>query len=259
MDATLVARLQDVDGVEAAVVLVEVDSTNAEAGRRIVDGAGPGLVVVAQRQTAGRGRRGRTWDDVAGGNLALSVVVAMPAPATLLPLAAGLALVDVLAARGVTTSLKWPNDVRAVVDGTARKCAGILVETRTSRDGGRLGIIGIGVDVDWRHVARAAGARGWTSVGEALGRPVDVDDLVVDLVGALSRRVAALHRDPQAVRATAAAACDTLGRRVRVEGERAVLVGVARDLAADGALVLDVDGREVTVTAGDVVHLREGS
>lgn len=256
MDRGLAVRLEAVAGVSEAVAMVEVDSTNLEAGRRIADGAGPGLVVTAQHQTAGRGRRGRSWTDVAGGNLALSLVVAVPRAGTLLPLVAALALDEVLVARGVSTSLKWPNDVRAVVDGVARKCAGILVETRPDADGQTLAIVGIGVDVDWRHTRRSTEARPWTSVAEALGHPVDVDDLAVDLVDALGRGLSALRRDPAGALASFAASCDTIDQRVRVQGERSVLVGRATGLADDGALVLDVGGRDVVVTAGDVVHLR---
>nr|WP_274388361.1 biotin--[acetyl-CoA-carboxylase] ligase [Salsipaludibacter albus] len=260
VDQQVAQRLGEVDGVHQAVVFAQVDSTNAEARRRIDAGGGPGLVVAADRQTAGRGRRGRSWDDVAGGNLALTVVVALPRRPTLLPLVAALAVRDVLADRAIATSWKWPNDVRAVVDGRPRKCAGILVET-ASWSGGtgprQVGIVGIGVDVDWRGVERSGDAGAWTSLAEVGGTDVDVGDLAVDLVTALHERLAALARDPDLVRRTAADGCDTLGRRVRVEGERRVLVGRARDLTDDGALVLDVDGTEVVVTAGDVVHLRD--
>lgn len=258
MSPDLVKRLSGCRGVTHAVVLDEIDSTSLEARRRVADGsAGVGLVVVAGRQTAGRGRRGRPWVDVVDGNLAISVVTELPDVSSLLPLVAGLAVRDVLVALGVATSWKWPNDVRAIVDGTPRKCAGILVEVQPGPDGQDVGIVGIGVDVDWRGAQRDGDAQDWTSVAEALGAGVDVAALAVHLVTALCARLDDLGQNPDVVHREAASTCDTLGTRVRVEGERSVVVGTARALTPHGALVLDVDGTDVIVTAGDVVHLRD--
>ncbi len=253
----LAGAIEDVAWVSRAVVLDEVDSTNLEARRRLAVGADTGLVVVAGRQTAGRGRRGRTWQDVAGGNVAVSAVVVLPAAGSLVPLAAALALRTTLEGLGLRTALKWPNDVQVVVDGVSRKCAGILAE---SVPGGptvpdRV-VVGIGVDLDWRGQARDESSEAWTSVAEALDRDVRAAEVVPALVRHLGDRIDSLAHRSGEVLADYRAACDTLGRRVRVDGESRVLVGRAVDLTDTGALVLDIDGREVVVTAGDVVHLR---
>lgn len=255
--ADLAGPIEAVPWVQRAVVLDEVDSTNLEARRRLAAGDGPGLVVVAGRQTAGRGRRGRTWHDVAGGNVAVSAVVALPAVGSLVPLAAALALRTTLRGLGLRTVLKWPNDVQVIADGVARKCAGILAETvfggPTAPD--RV-VVGIGIDLDWRGQARDDSSGAWTSVAEALDRDVRAAEVVPALLGHLGDRVDHLAHRSGEVLADYRDACDTLGRRVRVEAESSVLVGRAVDVADTGALVLDVDGREVVVTAGDVVHLR---
>lgn len=253
---TLEERLCDLAGVTEVVVAEEVDSTNLVARRRVDEGSRAGLVVVAERQTAGRGRRGRTWDDVAGGNVAIGTVVEMPEAASLLPLAAALALAEVFDRLGLDVSLKWPNDVRVRVAGVARKCAGILVE---SLGPGRppLAVVGIGIDVDWRDVTRAGETRDWTSLAEATGSDVDRDDLVVAVLVALRRRVVELASGPGPVRAAYRRACDTLGEQVRVDLGSRVVTGRASGIADDGSLVLETADGPLSVAAGDVVHLRE--
>lgn len=250
-DEALVADLEALDGVREAVVQDVVDSTNEEVRRRLVAGARSRLVVVADRQTAGRGRRGRTWEDVEGGNVAVSFAVDLPATATLLPLAAAMAVRDTLDGLDLATSIKWPNDVRVVVDDEPRKCAGILVEVV-----GPVAVVGVGVDLDWRGRPRTDAAVAWTSLAEVLGRPVTRREVVVPLVAHLATWSSLLARRSPLVQSAYRDACDTLGRRVEVHTEQHVLVGRADDLTCTGALVLDVDGREVVVTAGDVVHLR---
>lgn len=253
-----------VPGVVDVSVLDQVDSTNLEVRRRLDAGASPsGLVVIAGRQTAGRGRRGRSWEDVEDGNLAISVAAHVPALSGQVSLAAGLALSATFEDLGLSTSCKWPNDVRLLRDGVPRKCAGILCEVvgdgvvGDSTIGGPVVVIGIGVDLDWRGRDRVGETVAWTSVAEVCGRDVDPTEVVVPLLTHLGVRLDQLARRSRDVLDDYRAACDTLGQRVRVEGERTELVGRAVDLTDDGHLVLDVDGREHVVTAGDVVHLRE--
>ncbi len=250
-DEVLATALGAVEGVTEVVVLAVVDSTNLEVRRRLATGSRAGLVVVADRQTAGRGRRGRTWDDVDGGNVAVSVAVDLPPDASLLPLAAARAVRDTFAGSGLATSVKWPNDVRLVDAGRVGKCAGVLVEVD-----GPVAVVGIGIDLDWRGVVRTDEVAEWTSLAEVLGRPVTRREVVEPLLGHLMAWCDRLARRSASVLAGYREVCDTVGRRVEVTTERHVLVGRATDLTPTGALVLDVDGREVVVTAGDVVHLR---
>ena len=234
-----------------------VTSTNDLALAAAQEGRTLGVVVSADRQTAGRGRRGRPWtDDVAGpegpGNLAVSVVVPAPQPrATLTPLAAGLAVAASYRAVGAAPKLKWPNDV--LLDD--RKAAGILVERHTAA-GTDVVVIGCGLDLDWRGVAREDEAAGWTSLAESLGRAVDRGEVLAALLTALDEELTDLAGG-DGVHSTVLAryrdACSTIGREVEVElPGGTVVTGRAVDLDPEGLLVVDTARERVTVRAGDV-------
>jgi BirA family biotin operon repressor/biotin-[acetyl-CoA-carboxylase] ligase len=214
-----------------------VDSTNRYLLERAAEGAREGVVAVADEQTAGRGRLGRTWVAPAGSALLVSALLrpALPAERThLVTLAAGLAALDAVdALTAVRAGLKWPNDV--VVDD--RKLAGILAEA----DGGGAVVVGMGCNVrpevlpaELRDIATAV--------------VVDRVQLLIEWLRAYDVRLGALDR----VVDDATARSATLGRRVRVELARETFEGTATELTAEGFLV--VDGR--VVSAGDVVHLR---
>lgn len=231
-----------------------VTSTNDVALAEVAAGAALGLVITADRQTAGRGRHGRSWtDDVAGpegpGNLAVSIVVALPTRAPgMTPLAAGLAVHRAYTSAGAAPVLKWPNDV--LLDGC--KAAGILVERHTvsRRD---VAVIGCGLDLDWRGVARTEEAVGWTSLAESLGHGVDRGQVLGDLLAGLDAELSALE-EPVGLLARYRHRCGTLGSEVEVTlpgGGR--LVGTAVDLDGEGLLVVDTGRERVTVRAGDVV------
>ncbi len=180
-----------------------------------------GTVVVAEHQTAGRGRLDRRWETPPGTALLASWV--LPAHA-LAPLAAGVAC-----ARGCgeRVRLKWPNDL--LLDG--RKLGGILVE----RTGERC-IVGTGINLSWAPPGAAL-----------LG--IDRDELVDRLAPLLEEWFAAPAAE---VLAAWRERADTLGRRVRVQLPGETFEGVAEDVGPDGSLL--VAGRPVA--AGDVIHLR---
>ncbi|MGH2410232.1 MAG: biotin--[acetyl-CoA-carboxylase] ligase, partial [Chloroflexota bacterium] len=120
----------------------EVDSTNALAARLTPKEAPVGAAIVADHQTAGRGRLGRRWLAAPHTGIACTVVLGPMDPMWAAPMAVGLALVETLERRGLPASLKWPND--ALIEG--RKCAGILIETR--RVEGTIWLLaGIGINV----------------------------------------------------------------------------------------------------------------
>jgi BirA family biotin operon repressor/biotin-[acetyl-CoA-carboxylase] ligase len=221
-----------------------VDSTNRYLLRRAEQGAVAGEVAVADEQTAGRGRLGRSWVAPPGSALLASVLLRpelAPERVHLVTLAAGLAALDALDGldplgarpRSERRGLKWPNDV-VVGD---RKVAGILAEA--ANDGAV--VVGMGCNV--RPDALAPELR---EIAAAIA--VDREDLLVEWLRAYDARLDALDH----VAADAAARSATLGRRVRVELARETFEGKAERLTEDGYLV--VDGREVS--AGDVVHLR---
>lgn len=252
------------DVVQAATALPSVSavqwvasttSTNAVLLARLqADPAIGGTVLLADRQTAGRGRRGRTWTAPPGTSLMLSMAVRSAVPAaswSLLPLAAGSAVVE--ACRAVLPdvdpgrlTLKWPNDL--LVGGV--KAAGILVEAA-----GAAVVVGIGINVDWRGVDRPSGLVA-TSLAEAAGRPVDRWAVLEALLAALDGALALAQTDPAGVVRRYVPDCATLGCAVVAHGAPPVR-GTAVGLTVDGHLrIRRADGREQAVAAGDVEHLR---
>lgn len=227
--------------------LVETTSTNDLVAARARAGAPSGLVVMADRQRAGRGRAGRRWEDAPGGSLLVSCLVDPPPQPTLASLAAGLSVTDAASRVGVGNGLKWPNDV--LVDG--RKCAGVLIEVVQRRL-----VIGLGINVDWRGRARSGEAATWASLAEVAESDIDRFDVLADLLVALDRRLIQAEHEPDRLLDAYRRRCTTLGREVRVIVPGGVLVGTAEDVDSTGALQLRCGQRSVTVTVGDVEHLR---
>lgn len=226
-----------------------IGSTNADALERAV----PWSPVVAELQTAGRGRLGRAWQEVPGAGLAMSVLVpAVPAPGWL-PLAAGLAVRSALTEVGVGAELKWPNDVLVPADGD-RKVCGVLCQMLPSGTGV---VVGIGINVhherDQLPVATATSLR-------LVGAQVDRTDLAASVLGALHGLHADLAAgDERAKRVHLAyrEACGTIGRLVDVHRpDGSVVTATATGVDDDGRLVVSADGRSDTVAAGDVQHIR---
>lgn len=231
----------------------EVTSTQAVAAEAAAAGAPEVLVVLADVQTAGRGRRGRSWEAPPGTSLLASLVLrprvrgqARP----LLPLLAGLALAEVADAYCPGAALKWPNDL--LVD--SRKAAGILAEARA--DG--TVVLGVGLNVDWRGVQRPAELDGSTSMAEAAGRTVDRWRVLAAFAGVFGNRYTQWQEDPSAFLDEYRARCVTLGRTVRVtHAGGGALVGRALAVGDDGSLrVHDRAGAEHRLSAGDVEHVR---
>ncbi len=243
-------------------------TTMARAAELAEAGAPDGATVVAEEQTAGRGRLGRVWVAPPGTSLLVSVVL-RPALSSgqvwLVASLAGVALVDaareVLARSGsrATVGLKWPNDL--LLDG--RKAAGMLAEAGAG--GGRPPWVVLGMGVNVRQAAadlpdELAGQA--TSMALAAGRQVDR----AELLGAWGERFVAGYRDlGEGVAAPLLGAyrdrLETLGRRVRAERlAGGPLVGTAVDLTGTGSLVILTDnGARVEVATADVEHVRSSS
>ena len=281
------------DGVWTRLdVRAETDSTNVDVADAVRAGEPEGLVVVAERQRAGRGRHGRAWTSPARAGLTLSVLLrpgeAVPErgwePVPLgrygwLPLLAGVALVE--AVRRVTdlpAVLKWPNDLLLplVVDedpppdaptggGGYGKCAGVLAESVPGYPGAAPAVvIGIGLNVSLRATELPAGIGGLpaTSLKLAGAAQADRDPLLRAVLRALAswyERWRGAAGDPVGcgLRAAYLAACATIGVPVRVllpsGGE---LVGTASAVEDDARLRVRTDAGERWVSAGDVVHVR---
>ncbi|MEU5423002.1 biotin--[acetyl-CoA-carboxylase] ligase [Streptomyces sp. NPDC001407] len=252
------------DGLWTSVdVVPRTGSTNSDLVAAATSGtAEEGAVLVAEEQSAGRGRLDRTWSAPPRSGLFFSVLLT-PGPGVpvarwgWLPLLAGVATATALSrSAGVDTALKWPNDLLVTVDGAERKAGGILAE----RAGDSV-VVGIGLNVSLRAAELPVPTAG--SLALAGARSVDRDPLLRSVLRSLEEWYGEWRRaggDPGACRLQEAyaAGCATLGRTVRAElpGGRE-LVGEAVAVDGDGRLVLATgDGVQQPVGAGDIVHLR---
>jgi BirA family transcriptional regulator, biotin operon repressor / biotin---[acetyl-CoA-carboxylase] ligase len=235
-------------GIEVEVV-AETGSTNADLLARAPSLQRP-LLLVAEHQSAGRGRAGRSWLSAAGNSLTFSLawkVDGGPAGLAGLPLAVGVALAETLARLGVQVQLKWPNDL--LKDGN--KLAGILIETQ-SAPGCVWAVIGVGLNLVMpdeleARIGRAAAAVPW------LAR-MDRDELVASLLDGLA---AALEQFARGGFGAFAARWNRLhawqGIEVSIIDRGAVLhQGVAAGVDDGGRLLLDTADGRIAIVAGDV-------
>ena len=258
MDATFVEqRLADREVPwPRPIVVASTGSTNADLLALAGGGAPEGTVIVADEQTAGRGRLGRAWASDPGAGLWCSVLIRMDPMEhrALLPLLAGVAVAEAARRQGVSAMLKWPNDV--VVDAPAldggpgpRKLAGILAET----DGQDAVVIGIGVNVSQSVDGLPTPAA--TSLAIE-GSDAPRQDLLVDILTTLHSAVGDLRREGGSLAMDAyRQRCLTIGRDVTVSlptGES--LSGRAVGVGDDGHLHVRTAEKTVSVAAGDVIH-----
>ncbi len=240
-------------------------STNADVAAAARAGEAEGYVLVADEQTAGRGRLGRPWSSPPGTSLSVSCLLRPPAAVeqgqwSWLPLLVGVATVEAVRdAAGVEARLKWPNDV--LLDGG--KLAGILVERVEASAGGSTwkapsgpaastgaaAVVGVGMNI----TAAPPGAASLGGIGATRDAVLDA------LLDRLAARYAAWCADPRAPELPDAyrAVCDTLGRDVRAElpgGD--VLTGRAVAIGDAGQLVVETAAGRRALGAGEIVHLR---
>ncbi|GLZ38550.1 biotin--[acetyl-CoA-carboxylase] ligase [Actinokineospora sp. NBRC 105648] len=247
-------------------VVGSTGSTNADLVAAATSGAPDRTVLIAEQQTAGRGRRARDWVSPPAAGLYLSVLLRPAGVPTArfgaLSLVAGVALVRTARHAGVVASLKWPNDLLA--GASAAKCAGVLAEA--SAGDAPAVVVGIGLNVGALpgEVPLGPGGLPATSFAQE-GGLTDRTEVAIALLRAFDEAERS-WRGAQGDLATSGllaeyrSNCATLGQRVRVELPNGVnLQGLATDIDADGQLVVDVGGTARTLSAGDVVHVRPSS
>jgi BirA family biotin operon repressor/biotin-[acetyl-CoA-carboxylase] ligase len=231
----------------------EVSSTNDVALSMADAGAPEGTVVIADAQTAGRGRLRRAWASPRGAGLYVSVVL-RPDPQWigLLTLAAGVALADgIAAATGLRPALKWPNDlmVAAAVNSAVKKLAGILAEA-TARG---CVVLGFGINLSAAAYPQEIASRA-TSLERELGRSVDRSLVLIECMSAFASRYDDLGRGRSVavLDAWRAHARPLLGGLVEWDAAGGPRRGVAEDVDASGALLVRSDGQIARLIAGDV-------
>jgi BirA family transcriptional regulator, biotin operon repressor / biotin---[acetyl-CoA-carboxylase] ligase len=244
-------------------------STNDLAAERARAGAPAGLVIVADAQTAGRGRLGRTWHSPAEENLYLSILLRPARPSSEIPpitLLAGAAVARALETFGLRPQLKWPNDVELVelVDETGpegknekrrRKVAGILTEMASAGGSALHVVVGVGINANAVAFPPEIAERA-TSLRRALGRAVDRVELLAALLEAFEPLCEAFDRrgPAAAVEAFEAHAAFPAPCRVTAPGRpQERLEGIALGVEPDGALRLrDQTGQIHRVISGEL-------
>jgi len=251
-------------GLWSAVdVVPRTGSTNSDLVALAAAGkASEGAVLVAEEQSAGRGRLDRQWTAPARSGLFFSVLL-RPSEVPVarwgwLPLLTGVAVAAGLArAAGVDTALKWPNDLLVTVGGEERKAGGILAE-RAGDDGV---VVGVGINVTLRAEELPVPRAGSLALAGAVS--TDRDPLLRGVLRSVEQwygtwRKAGGDPGPSGLQEAYTAGCATLGRTVRAElpGDRSI-VGEAVAVDGDGRLVIATEeGVQQPVGAGDIVHLR---
>ncbi len=232
------------------------ESTNADMVRHAKDLPTDASVLFADEQTVGRGRRDRRWEMRPGGGLLVSFFVpwSPQSDAHVVPTALAVAAVEAIAQSGRAVALKWPNDIVTPDD---RKIGGMLSEA-VSVDGSFVGVVvGLGCNVSWPDIEARRDLPEAANLDELGEGSVDRDALARRLIVAFddeldtvrSSGVARLH-DRYRTR------CRTLGTMVRIDQGERVVTGEATDVSPDGALIVMVDGVQVRIDQGDVVHVR---
>jgi BirA family transcriptional regulator, biotin operon repressor / biotin---[acetyl-CoA-carboxylase] ligase len=246
-------------------VVGQTGSTNADLLAAARSGAEAGAVLVAEEQTAGRGRLDRSWQSQPGASLTFSVLLRPSVPAASLgwlPLLAGVATVSALHGQtGLDISLKWPNDVQAGAPGGGAgergKLAGILAE-----QAGNAVVVGIGLNVSSTESELPTSLA--TSLQLAGAADPDRQAILVALLSELERWYLRWSGGPRpgdaeacGLRASYLRWCTTIGRDVRVDAPGGkVLTGRADDVDGIGRLLVAAGDGVHAISAGDVVHVR---
>lgn len=232
-------------------------STNDAAARLAESGADEGTTVVAEMQTAGRGRHGRVWFSPPGAGLYVSVIVRPAAaittgenPASLLTLASGVAVAEaVRAVTGLPAEIKWPNDVMI----GRRKLAGILAESAVQGGVLEFVVIGLGVNLHPAAYPPELAPRA-TSIEAETSRPANRALMLAEILAALGERYADLRagRFDAILSAWRHLAVSLPGARVEWDSPAGVVRGRAQDIDRDGALLVKVNATLERIVAGDV-------
>jgi BirA family biotin operon repressor/biotin-[acetyl-CoA-carboxylase] ligase len=234
-----------------------LSSTNETALHWAARDAPHGALVVADHQTAGRGRWGRTWVSPRGRSLLFSLILrsAMPDRLGLATTALGVAVAEGLeASAGLDANLRWPNDV--IVDG--KKLAGILVETVSSRGSVDALVAGIGLNVSVAAADLPADLRPTaTSIALATGKHApDRSEILAAVLARIEHRWEKLSSDPEEVLRAATERSAVLGREVEIRfPDGSTATGTALRLASTGGLEVSMGGVHKVLESAEIVRI----
>lgn len=260
-------EMLDVERVRAALgptakrvdveVLASIDSTNAELVRRAIAGAPAGMCIAAELQTAGRGRRGRQWHSALGASLTFSLLWRFDKGAAQLgglSLAVGVAVLNALRKNGLRDperlGLKWPNDV---VAGGA-KLGGVLIETQGDMLGPTTVVIGIGINLQLSDALKTSIDQPVTDLAALSDKLPSRNRLQASMLDELVLVLDVFQQAGFGALKSAWQANHVLhGKTVRIaHADGTTMEAMVKDVADDGALIVNFKGRELHVTAGEV-------
>jgi len=260
LDATVISEMLPTHILNELdiVVLDIVGSTNDVVRERCSVGGCDGMVAFAEQQTAGRGRRGKTWHSPAGANIYCSLGwQCQGALASLsgLSLAVGAMLAESVAAHlGIQLQLKWPNDLFY----QERKLGGVLVELLGEQDGGHNAVIGLGLNVNMNRDDNGMIGRPWTDLTTASGAEVDRNSLAATILRQLVSGLTEINHSGMSKWLDAWRPRDMLlGRAVVVDGTPPVS-GIAAGIDDSGSLLLHTQTGHCAVAGGEVSVLQIG-
>jgi BirA family biotin operon repressor/biotin-[acetyl-CoA-carboxylase] ligase len=229
-----------------------VGSTNDVAKQLAEDGEPEGTLVIADAQTAGRGRLGRTWCAPPHSSLLMSLILRpalAPHQSARVTMAVALGASDAIRAEtGLAARLKWPNDILV----NAKKCAGILAESGIVGEQLEYVIVGLGLNVNFAAASIANIPRDATTIADELGREFPRAQLAGAILAQIEHYYLRL-RAGENLRALWVARLATLGQRVRAQTDSEIIEAVAENVDDDGALIVRrADGTRARLLAGDV-------
>ena len=231
-----------------------IDSTNRAARDLALQGASHGWVVLADEQSAGRGRLDRTWESQAGEDILASIIVCPQLPAAdsfRLTMMASIAVVQAIEQEcAVTCGIKWPNDIFL----NGKKLCGILSEGRIDHDRLAFMVIGIGLNVNSSMQGRGALASEAISLRDATGQRHDRSALIIAMLEAFDRLYAiGAEGTGENLRRLWEKHAMMLGRMVSIHNGNDILSGITRGIMQDGSLIVqEATGREHIIVCGDL-------
>jgi len=239
--------------VREIISLERTESTNDVAAQLGREGAAGGVVVLAEQQTAGRGRFGRKWESPAGQGIWMSLLLRPTLP--LMHWARLTTWAAVAVAKAIETvarcpaRIKWPNDIEVC----GRKAAGLLAEIGVDRDGREFAVLGIGIDVNQQLAEFPPELRDRAiSLREATGRAIDRAELAAMLLQELAETEGKLSEEFEELVSEAARRSTVLGHAIEARIGETVLSGVAEELDDDGHLLLRTAHGVSKLSAGEV-------
>lgn len=230
------------------LVRESVESTNDEVRTLAQAGAPDGLVILAEAQTAGRGRRGAAWFSPAGESLAFSILVRPQEPKALWPrlaLAAGVAVAEAIEPFGVRAGIKWPNDVWI----GSRKVAGILVEA-----GADFAVVGIGLNVNTTEFPDSVSNIA-TSLALEISEPLSRSDLLLGIINRFSRRRHQIDGDFGSLVTAVSTRCVLTGNRVSLLTAAGPDEGMVQGIGNGGELILQTRRGVERIIQADEIRL----